>query len=549
LDASLAPKTNPGSPGASETAPPTQTTRRALLGYRIFALALMALLMVRLAWISDDSLITMRTALNTANGWGPYFNPAEAVQAYTHPLWYLLWVLVGSATGQWVVGILLLSVALSTVAVAIVLWSAPGPPIVIVASALLVMSNSFMEYTSSGLENPLAYLFSGLIVTLTMRFGRTPLPAWAEAFLLGLASAGLALTRLDLILLILPAAAWFVWTHRREPRLVLAGAAGLTAPLLAWFGWSYAIYSALLPNTFEAKRNLAIPAQELIFQGVRYIWVSIEFDPISGLIVLSGLLLAFLWGGVWHRLWATGAAIYLVYVAYVGGDFMVGRFLAVPVYLLVLLAASNPLWTERRRSAHTDASGSALVGATMVGVFLVLAGAGRPPVAITSPTAARWSHESAAGVADERGNWLEHSRTLSQMVWATSQPVVPPFQSAAANDPYRSLLDINSAASAWPQAESRDGSTPAEVGAICGGLGSVGILSGPSTHWVDPCALTDRFLAAQPYEATNMQWRVGHYVRGLPEGYLEAIQSGDPSKVRDPALATELAELWARIRQ
>ena len=45
---------------------------------------------VNASWISDDALITMRHVLNFINGYGPVFNVGERVQAYTHPLWFLL---------------------------------------------------------------------------------------------------------------------------------------------------------------------------------------------------------------------------------------------------------------------------------------------------------------------------------------------------------------------------------------------------------------------------------------------------------------------------
>ena len=75
-------------------------------------LAIVAVLVVgfRLAWISDDALITLRTALNITHGWGPGFNATESVQAYTHPLWFLLWVAIGVFTGQWVWGLSLIHI-------------------------------------------------------------------------------------------------------------------------------------------------------------------------------------------------------------------------------------------------------------------------------------------------------------------------------------------------------------------------------------------------------------------------------------------------------
>lgn len=49
-----------------------------------------AVIVVRTAWVSDDSYITFRTVDNIVNGYGPTWNTTERVQAYTHPLWMLL---------------------------------------------------------------------------------------------------------------------------------------------------------------------------------------------------------------------------------------------------------------------------------------------------------------------------------------------------------------------------------------------------------------------------------------------------------------------------
>ena len=89
---------------------------------RVIAIGIVLAATVRLAWITDDALITLRTALNLTHGWGPGYNASESVQAYTHPLWFVLWLIVGSTTDAWILGILVLSLILTSAAVAIVVW-------------------------------------------------------------------------------------------------------------------------------------------------------------------------------------------------------------------------------------------------------------------------------------------------------------------------------------------------------------------------------------------------------------------------------------------
>ncbi len=242
-----------------------------------------------LAWIGDDALITLRTALNLTNGWGPGFNVTEAVQAYTHPLWFLLWVGIGTFTEQWILGILFASVALTGLAVALLVWRAETVARIILATGLLVLSNAFIEYATSGLENPLAYALIGLLMVLTL--GPGPGAGWSA--LTWAALVGLGGRRPDPHpLRPCPAArprghADRLQAPRRMP-LVVVGAAAALVPLAIWFTWSWATYSTVLPNTFEAKRNLDIPQVELVVQGFRYLWVTFEHDPVTLIALLLG---------------------------------------------------------------------------------------------------------------------------------------------------------------------------------------------------------------------------------------------------------------------
>src|SRR5277367_925658 len=53
-------------------------------------LSLFLAVIVRTGWMSDDAEITLRCVMNFIHGYGPTFNIDERVQAFTHPLWFLL---------------------------------------------------------------------------------------------------------------------------------------------------------------------------------------------------------------------------------------------------------------------------------------------------------------------------------------------------------------------------------------------------------------------------------------------------------------------------
>jgi arabinofuranosyltransferase len=168
-----------------------QTLRRVGLG---LPLALYGFVVLQSAWLSDDAYITYRTVDNFVSGLGLRWNPIERVQAYTHPLWMfvisagyalsgnLYWTALGASLAcSWgAVFVLATRLALSP-------WSAA------VAVLTLTGSSAFVDYSTSGLENPLTHLLS---VAFFVRFFGRPFDARGIAWLAALAGLA-ALNRLD----------------------------------------------------------------------------------------------------------------------------------------------------------------------------------------------------------------------------------------------------------------------------------------------------------------------------------------------------------------
>ena len=57
-------------------------------------------------------------------------------------------------------------------------------------------------------------------------------------------------------------------------------------------------------------------------------------------------------------------------------------------------------------------------------------------------------------------------------------------------------------------------------------IGIFGLYAGPQVHVVDGYALSDPLLARLP-ALYNRYWRIGHFERMVPEGYLETLESGE----------------------
>ena len=512
---------------------------------------------VRVAWVSDDALITLRTALNISHSWGPGFNSTESVQAYTHPLWFLLWVGVGVVTKQWILGIISLGIVCVIIATALLMNQAQSIPKVIIAGGLLLLSNAFTDYTSSGLENPLSYAAVAVLIVLSLRNFGASSPRWSWSALVGLTSAAIFLTRMDLLALIAIPLAVLAWRYRRDVRSLLIGVGAFALPLVVWFTWAYLTYASFLPNTFAAKTNAEIPRTEFIVQGLRYLWVSFENDPVTLIGLATGIGIGIALGPTLLRAWALGALTYVGYVVWIGGDFMGGRFLAVPFFVAVFVLAASPLGSRRYPAASSASDNHGLVpiltatGAIGILMFATML-AGTSSTAFANPQEPRWevNQNFNAGVVDARGTSVADADSLKHMVDNLSLAFIDPdfVPIGDGTGLGRALRNIDKSAANWP---TNDGTftKPSEVGVFCGYLGNIGIATGPTTHLINSCALTDRFLAERPFvPAEPFAWKPGHFHRGIPEGYVEAVTSDDPRQMADMRDAFDLEQLWNRIR-
>ncbi len=516
---------------------------RLLSVVRVVALVLISATVLRYAWITDDALITVRHALNVTHGWGLGFNIDERVQAYTHPLWFLLLTLAGTLTGSWAIAPILLGVICATAAAAVILWSTPSLPRVLIAASLLLLSNAFIEYSTSGLENSLSFLLLATAVALTARGVQDM--SLRNSAALGVVSALVLLNRLDLVLILVAPLALVVLANRRKLRTLACLVLPPVVIVGGWLVFSQATYASLLPNTFLAKTNVDIPKTELIVQGIRYLYVSISNDPISGIVLLGSVVLAVFAGTTVARTWMLGVVAYLGYVVWIGGDFMAFRFLAVPVVVSVVVLAVSPWAMDAAGQTPLRQPTQQIVNlflAILAAIGLMVFSWGRSDATLSStPVEPRWAYYLDGQVSDERSiyaPWLGF--------WSYVQALGDTDATTARGNQGSRMVELTNAAGDWPPATSDAKVTDVQV--QCGTLGQDAVLSGPLVHWIDTCALADRFLASRPYVAENYDWRVGHYARDVPAGYVEAVLQGSPVLLERPEDVADLATLWEEIR-
>jgi len=482
---------------------------------RAVLLLVVALVVLRLGWMSDDAYISFRSVWNLVHGYGLTWNTDERVQAFTHPLWLFLIAAAHALTDEMYLTAMAVSVACSLLAVWVVLRRlTDSNPAAVAFVALLLGAQALLDFTTSGLENPLSFLLVALFCAqwLNHPAGHRPL------FGLMLTGCGLALNRLDLALMVAPALAIELWQQRSRRALGLAVVALL--PLLAWELFSLLFYGFPFPNTYYAKLNTGIPKAEYLGQGVVYLLDVATRDPGTMAILVLALLAPFAPGASRARLpLALGLLAYLAYVVNAGGDFMQGRFVSVPAFLAAILLSSDSggaRWADQDR-VWLAVAAVLLLSATRLIPFE----AADPPI---RPN----------GVADERRYYFAQTGLVYHQRYRQV-----PFNHA------------------WGMTGKRMRGAPSQSVQVFNAIGFSGFAAGPDIHIVDQHALSDAFLARLP---STRPWRIGHFVRELPPGYLDSVASGrnqlvDPAQralyddlqkvIRGPLLAPgRLAAIW-----
>jgi arabinofuranosyltransferase len=492
-------------------------TRKLLLGLALLAFTLIFL---RTAWVGDDAYITLRTVDNFVHGYGLTWNVAERVQAYTHPLWmFLLTVLYFPTRDAYFTALFA-----SFLASLLTFWLvARRGGFAALAVLTLLLSKAFVDYSASGLENPLTHL---LLVLFFIAFVEKQSSPLYLAFLTSL----IAINRQDAILFIVPSLLFLLfsslrggWFSRRSnPPLdeeiahlhlrqvqVSQRTLAMTVrdlflgflPLLLWEVFSLFYYGFPFPNTYYAKLGAGIPQTELLQQGLVYFLDSLQRDPLTLTVILAGILLALWRGQTRERLLAFGSIIYLAYVLSIGGDFMSGRFLTAALLVsALLLVRLTREWNPKVKAA-------ALVVVVLLGIFAT------PPNFILDLNQPRFTdHDLVTGINDERAYYYPISGLMN----------------------YRPGKQIPFSSEGWVEhgyALRESGKAVVEEKNV----GFIGYFAGPAVHIVDRYALADPLLARLPASSVE-KWRIGHFEREVPAGYIQTLRT-EVNQIRDPNLA------------
>ena len=230
-------------------------------GLRVLTLIIITYVIIVFAWVGDDAQITLRQVWNFVQGQGITFNIPDRVQAFTHPLWFLIISSATFITQELYYTTVILSIVFAITSVLLLLrleFNQEKSNITIITPVLLLLfSWSFFDYTTSGLENPLAFLLVGLLLHYVTREN------WKENLqLLYCLMALLVLTRFDYFILFLPLAILLLYECKSIKNALIAILPGLII-LIFWHGFATFYFGFPLPNTFYSKLATDIPTQSL----------------------------------------------------------------------------------------------------------------------------------------------------------------------------------------------------------------------------------------------------------------------------------------------
>lgn len=458
----------------------------------VAAICVLIVVLLRCAWLCDDAFITFRTVENLWNGHGLVYNVGERVQTYTHPLWMFLLAGVYGISGEFYFSSIALGMLLTLASVWLYVARVAGGAVsALVGITLFIVSKAFIDFSTSGLENPLTHF---LLLTFLYVVLRRPDDGSSFARLTFLAAL-LMLTRMDLALLVAPEL--ILRFVRHFGWATIGRALSAISPFVLWMLFATFYYASPFPNTAYAKLNHSIPADEVMWRGAQYMLSNLTADPLTTVVILIGLALPFALKQPRLIPLAIGSGLYLFYVIRIGGDFMLGRFLTAPFLVGTALLTHEQL---PRRTAYC-----LLLIALVAGVSM------RRSSLLSDADygfGINWIDEFQ--VCDERAYYYHGTGLLRVPVH--QRPVCHHFAEVG-----RTIREQN------------------QRFRVSRVIGMFAFYAGPDVHVLDVMALSDPLLARLKPPPQD-DWRPGHLVHDIPAGYQDTLESGR-NVIRDPGIA------------
>ena len=502
----------------------------------ILAALLVALVYLKNSWVADDGFIAFRSVEQLFAGNGPRWNPHERSQVFTSPMWFAVLSVSRVFSSELylnaiIIGAVFLSVTLY------VLYRMVNNVLVFWAIVfLLLSSNGFFDFTSSGLENSLAYLLIAVYLYLYA------FPRHGRILWLCLVFGIILLVRHDLATLLLVPTAYMVWSNRHAGRKANIAAISLVvSPLFAWTIFSVIYYGFPLPNTYYAKLATGIARTDIIFNHAVYYWFATLWRDSITIVCIALALFLGIRGSMPVRALALGVGMNLLYVTYTGGDFMLGRFLS-----YAYLVSVGIIWMVYRdyMSAHQGMAFSwsslsllplsltRIVVAVAVLLMVIpyawyyVASALIIPVSVGSLGPRDYGHTPLNSPLLMRNALAFHGVANERTAHGNDTHIISYIKHRMYGDDFPSgMVEWGKRGSAFKQSDRNV--------ELMGALGIFGYRSGTEKSVIDYYALSDPLLARLPSLPNQ---RISHWSRCIPMEYVTTVSTGK-NHLADPELA------------
>ncbi len=449
------------------------------------------------AWVAEDAYITFRAVDNLLEGYGLTWNVEDRVQVYTHPLWLFVMSIANFIIPNIFYASIIFSFMFCMITVFIVIFSISSyfnityKKIIKIFLFILLLSSSksFMDYTTSGLENPLSYLILVLFFTPII-FSEKKICDYSTKlnfFMFFIASLAF-INRMDTVLLYIPVLVYILVMSIKQKRFRRTIGVAILGTIPAWFWliFSTFYYGFPFPNTAYAKLNTGVNFIHLLIQGLIYFSDCLIFDTITIISIGFSVVIAFYKKEKKLIFASMGIILYLLYILKIGGDFMRGRFFALPFLLAVIIIIFSI-----KSIKVTFIIALIITIITMINPFSPIKTTEEFPTYLSSPIYRKihpW------GIADEKAYYFQGAGLLM----CSKNPDLPSYRSRYEGELNNREVIIKS------------------------NIGYFGYFAGPECFMIDTFALSDPLLSRLPIKDLN-NWRIGHFRRKIPQGYYRSI--------------------------
>ena len=483
---------------------------------RLLTMIAFIAVVVSLAWQSDDAYHGYVMAKHLVLGDGFVYNAGERSTASTCPLFTLVIAAAYFVTREMYFTSIAVCTIFSALAYYIFAWKlCRTKNQLLLGFAAFVGSQAFISYTTSGLENSLLFFLSALFIWLMSKSEKY---SAKQMLILAVIFSLSAMTRMDSVLLFIPAIVWIYLFKRDNVSFIKAVGIGILGlmPFILWELFACFYFGFPFPNPAYVKLGTHISENEYIQRGIVYT-IYTGFDDIIVLLMPAlYVLLSLITKKVRYITVAAGIILYWIYIIRIGGDFMMGRhftnmfFISVSMAVVLFNAeASNIKRIEVYRKFYLIV---ALAGVLITTTF------GR-----TVGSQYLAGHEFSSQISDEREYYFSTTGLYNNL---------------------RSLIKTGRicVSDTWNHEATDDIRRNGVSGNIIQNAAGILVYDNYDLYLNDTYCLGDPFLSKLPAKY-DPNWRVGHIRREVPEGYGESITYGGNRVVDE-----DLHEYYDKIR-